>query len=64
MLPSKSHEKVTKTTYSMISFIQSAIIKSKPFLYLFRENLSERPKSCVVVGYELDERSGIFFCML
>jgi hypothetical protein len=30
--------------------------------YLVRENFSERPKSRVVVGYELLARSGVLVC--
>ena len=31
-------------------------------VYLVNENFMLNPKSCVVVGYELDESSGVLVC--
>lgn len=32
-------------------------------LYLVSENFMLNPKSCVVVGYELDDSSGVLVCL-
>ena len=41
---------------------QLSIINSQLLHYLVNENFMLSPKSCVVVGYELDESSGVLVC--
>lgn len=41
---------------------QLSIFNSQLLHYLVNENFMLNPKSCVVVGYELDESSGVLVC--
>ena len=42
--------------------LNSQLFNSQLLHYLVNENFMLNPKSCVVVGYELDESSGVLVC--
>lgn len=47
---------------SQLVHSQLSIFNSQLLHYLVNENFMLSPKSCVVVGYELDESSGVLVC--
>ena len=53
----------SKTSYSILVILVILELLALYILYLVNENFILSPKSCVVVGYELDDSNGVLVCL-